>query len=568
VLVSADQVNAAGPWRVRLTLFDGVEEETAGEALRPDLIEAAEAAASGLVLHLGGRPGSVPETLVEPIDSIRRALQRHDLDGARVALAGLAPAQRDSADAALLEIELALSAGRARRASELLDALALRADLGDDALVLARARILRAEASRRLGRSEADALLDGTIADLESDREGEATAVLVKALLARGRREVAAGRLGQASQDFARAHHLASARGDRAQAAIASGNLALLQMLHGRGTEALEQLRAASEVYRDEGDMGRLSSAFISMASLQSGLLRWQDALASSDAAAGLIGLIEDSDQRQRHWRSRAMIMLGLGRMDEAEALLARAEAERERAEPDAGSEARQRLGEARLALARGRTQAARAAAEEAFGLLFQRFGMAIEPRLLANARDAALDMLVQATLDDAEGGETRATLPALALDALALAESVPALVARGRWKSAQGDAAGAEADLRLALARADGRTPHALALLAAEAAAELFLAQGRTEAAEALLLELLARDAALIERDYGAALLALRIRQAQGDETAWRLALMQARQLAGQRQVPLSLGLPPGAQFGLGALAVDEPAPGGVSSL
>jgi hypothetical protein len=61
------------------------------------------------------------------------------------------------------------------------------------------------------------------------------------------------------------------------------------------------------------------------------------------------------------------------------------------------------------------------------------------------------------------------------------------------------------------------------------------------------------ARAAALAERvagfaarDFGSALLQVRVQQSKGDEALWRNALARAQALAGERRIPLALASPP----------------------
>jgi len=560
------EATPAGPgqgWRVALRLYEGEHPRLLGEAQGTELIEAAEAATHAALAQLGGRVDSSHSADPAPLASARRALRRHDFDGARAALARLPAAHPDAAEVALLQIEIALAGGELRSAGQRIAALlgpmqppqavppagaeravdsaeVLAPLVLNDPLQRARAHLLRNRWARRIAQPEPDAALDELVQQLQ---RLDAPSVLAQALQARGAREVGAGRIESASRDYAQALRLFSAAGEPTEAASVSSNLALLLMLRGRNTEALQQLRDASIVFREHGDINRLFNAHSSISSLQIGMLRWQEALLSSDAAGALLGLIEDASSRQRHFRPRALVMLGLGRLDEAEALLARAAIEGTRGDANPDTLARQGLYEAQLALAKRDAGRAARAAQQVFEPLYARHGVAAEPQVRTDARDLALLLWVQASVLAAEqSGSAPPALSAQALHLLAHAESVLARVARGRWRLAQADFAAAEEDLRAALQGADEFNRLSRVLLCHEALADLLLAQGRQIEAEALIVGLQARDPGLLQRDYDAAVLALRVRRGGSDPTAFQRALEQAQRLAGQRTLPPSL--------------------------
>lgn len=526
-------------WEVHLQL-SGPEPREA-RARHADLIEATQRASDALLAELGHAVPEVDEPA--PLALARRALRRHDFHGARTALARVPPTLAESAEVRLLGIELELAAGYIERAAQGIEALGARLEPDQQPLELAQLELLRAQWRRAAGRPEPAEPVQALVERLE--QLDAPPVLLARALQARGGQALGSGRSEDAALDFARAYRLYLAAGDAARAASANSNLAMLALLRGRHVEAMQKLQASAAVFRDEGDVGRLFNALSSIDALQIGLLRWQDALKTNDDVAALLPLITDASARQTFYRRRALIVLGLGRMDEAEALLASAEREGERGEPNPNSQVRQGLYAAQVALARGDGEAAYQQALPVFEQVFARYGAAPEPVVRTDARDLALLLMVQGRHLPRVALDELPDLPADAHAVLARAESALALVARGRWRSLQGDAAGAEEDLREALQAAEVFNRISRLLTASEALVELLLQQGRTKEAEAVFLALLVRDPELPTRDFDAALLDLRLQLALANEASSQRAWSRVQQLAGQRPLPADLGAP-----------------------
>lgn len=528
----------ADTWRVQLSLLR--EPPLQVEAQHVDLIEASRLATDAL-LHALGHPG-VAGAPGEALAMARRALQRHDFEGVRQLLSRLSSGEDEDVEIALLRIELDLASGQLRSAGARIEALTGSIALEDAGFGAERLQLLRLQWQRLSGAALDGAAINAMVMQLEQ-RQAPA-ALLARALQARGSQALGSGRSAEAAPDFARAHRLFLDAGDAARAASASSNLAMLALLDGRHVEALAMLQAAADVFRAEGDIGRLFNALSSIDALQMGQLRWQEALAANDGAGALLPLIEDASARLSYYRRRALIVLGLGRLDEAETLLAQARAEADRGEANPESRARFGLYEAQLALARGDGAAAYASALPVFEHVYARYGAAAEPQVRTDARDLALQLMIQGLRLEArrQPQAPMPVLPASAEATLAAAFSPLALLARGRWRELQGDLDGAEADLRAALAGAQAFNRLTRLYSVTEGLVELLVAQGRGSEAETLFLGLLSRDPQLPERDYDSAALELRLQLALGDDDAIRRARERAQSLAGQRRLPADL--------------------------
>ncbi len=541
IRILATPVEGEGEWRVELAL--DAEPPLQAQARHPDLIEASRLATDALLRALGHASPESEDGAA--LTLARRALHRHDFQGARLALARLSTQEREAPAAELLAIELDLATGQLQSAGKHIAELSMRLDPQASDFSSERLQLLQAQWQRASGQAIDAAQLQTLVETLEQRKAPPA--LLARALQARGSQALGSGRSASAAPDFARAHRLFLDAGEATRAASVSSNLAMLALLEGRHVEALEMLQTAAHVFRAEGDIGRLFNVLSSIDALQIGQLRWQDALAANDRAGALLPLIEDASARLSFYRRRAMIVLGLGRLDEAQALLERADQEAGRGEANPDSRARFGLYAAQFALARGDGAGVYAAALPVFEHVYARFGAEPEPQVRTDARDLALQLMIQGLRLQALR-EPPVSLPALPEGAEATldkAHSPLALVARGRWRELQGDHVGAEADLRAALAGAQAFNRLTRIYTATEALAELLVAQGRSAEAETVFLGLLSRDPSLPERDFDSAVLELRLKLATGDEAGIARARVRVEALAGQRSLPVDLQAP-----------------------
>lgn len=490
----------------------------------PQILDAAAAAGDTLLLQLGVRKtaaASSDETALR----LRAALLGNDLDAIRARLAQLPPAQRSHAETRYLAAELDYRAGQLDESRRQLDALLAETRAGQDDGFRGRVLVARGSVAMRQ-RDDAAAERDfaAAIETLESAGAGRD---LGRALMGRGGIALRQQRLDRAQTDLSRARSLLAAAGDDLGVARAEVNIALLDRSDGRPLEALEQLQSAATRFGNYGAVNELSATLGSIVDLQCGLLRWNDAFASSDRALRLLPQLHDRQLRRGVLQRRADVLLGLGHLSAAADVLATLGREEERGATDY---ARGDLLRAELAAARGDRAAALALAHAVLG----RAGasgqrdVAVRALLLLQTADAAADFMPADSADTAPGGAgTQSDVDSLLLQALAL-------------QSLDQNAA-AEQLLRQALDRARERRDLRDQRHAAQAFSELLLRQRRGGDA----LDAVASLAEHKIRDYEIALLFARLHREQADIENWRSSLHKAAALAGERSLPAAVAAP-----------------------
>lgn len=482
----------------------------------PQVLQAATAVGDTLLANLGQIQTGGSESSGETALRLRAALLGNDLETIRGWLAALPPAQRSDRETRYLAAELDYRAGRLGESRAALDDLLRDAELAADTAF--RGRVLAARGSIAM-RQRDDAASErdfaAAIAAL-ADRGGRD---LGRALMGRGGIALRQQRLADAQADLSRARSLLDAAGDDLGVARAEVNLALLDRRQGRPLEALDQLQSAATRFGNYAAINELSATLGSIVDLQCGLLRWDDALASSDRAQRLLPRLIDRQLRTRVLHARAEVLLGLGRLAEAGATLEAVGREEAAGDADA---ARSELLAAELAFTRGE----RAAATRAHSVLM-RIDAPPDLRLRAAQILQALP----------------SPLPEFAMAAMenGPVEDVDAWLLRGLSHQSRHDYSKAENSLREGLQRATALRDLREQRQAALALAGLLSTHGRSSE----VLSLAAPLAEQASRDYDTALLFARLHREASDAENWRTALHRASALAGERRVPESLSLP-----------------------
>jgi len=494
-----------------------------------DAVRAARRAADELLIRLGRTPpqddgGDAALAAATLRQRISAAVLSNQLDVARALIERAPAALQASPEIALGRLRVAFHAGdyEGSRAQ----AQALLAALPTDAAPELRARVLNALGSAlfRLGRfDDAAQAFAGTERLL---RENGDPGVLADAYRGSGSVASDSGRFEQAADAYGRARTLYELANDPFGIATIDLDLAINAMQRGRPGSAVPLLEQVRERFVRFAAADALAATEVSLVEAQLAMLDHSGALATS---AAFVSPQSDAGNPRRRWQlmfARAAALAGVGRLGEAEMLLARL---RDGSEPGADAIARalaDRLG-AEIALARGEPE--RAAA------------------LAAAAQTAELERRNREQYAAAALTQVRALQQSGALPAAAAA------IARLRaWNAAAPDAATA---LGLALAEAqqagaEGRTDLALQRYA-EAMAQAgtraipeemvqvglpyvraLLAAGRRDEAVAVN----GRIAAWADRDLRAAWSEALVYAALGRRDAAAKALERARQLAGER--------------------------------
>lgn len=465
----------------------------------------------------------------DPLAALKEALHAGDFEQVRQGLATLPPWVAETPDARILDIELDLNRGRASRAWEKIEDQLTRAETVADPVLRARLLIVKSKASARLGepKTETLAVIESALASLESADPQAKPAVLAQALERRGALLMDFGSFDEAERDLGRAIDLMEREGDRRGALNVRSNLARVWMRMGRLQTALETLETIAESFRADSDRIGELAILNTITRIQMELLRWDDALASSDRAMTVLQHAPDAERRYRALQLRAQVLTGLGRMRLAASQL-----------DEAAASNSEREGQIIPALHQMEAGDAQGALRTA-GHALKRDRPGDPAGLLLDGSEGMLLIWMTAAQTLKNDG---AEVPALPAGAGTLLESpITALghIAHGRWLWMQGRTQEAEQALRVALQQSRASNHLFRTTLAAEPLVGLLLQQGDTAAAEAILQELQALDPPRFEGDYRFTVLRLRVAMQRGDAQQIERNLRKAKTLAGERPLP-----------------------------
>ena len=461
--------------------------------------------------------------------AIRESLWRGQHQRAADLLAALPPAMADTQEAKLLGVRLDLGLGRFDSATARLSALEAEplaaADMGWRVRLLS----MRSLVNGAMGKSGVDVLLPArkAVALLESNSAESTPELMGEALLARGYGHMKALDYAPALSDLLLARDLLTSVGRLHDAADAADVLARIHMRSGRYTQALELFEEVGEYSRKSDFTVHEIFARNAITKINIELLRWDDALSSSERSMRLLSEAPDSERRVRVLMLRARALTGVGRLREAQALLEDAEASRDQRYST--------ITRAAHALAAGDFARSMAAATQAMS--FKGYG--VNDMLLLESEDGALLLwLAAAQGAAAESGVMAEPTPEQRIR-LQSPMSTVGTIARGRWFWSQKEYGPAEVDLRKAFADAREKRHLAHMLAAAEPLVQSLLERGEVAEASDALQELWMHDPDLLERDYGASLLKLRVALASGETSSIQSAYRVCRALAGERALP-----------------------------
>ncbi len=541
LVVETDVHKSGNVWLVKLHANPSSGSPLEVHAEGQDLVAATAAATNALLIRLGRPAAQVIEAERSSLESVRQLLRAQDFLAARERLTELTVVDRDSPEARLLGIELDLATGRFAIAGKAVEHLLTDASLANDPVLharvlLARSQYLRTSGDIRWG--------DDAAAAVELLEAGAAPLELARSLNSRGSFRALNGKIDDAALDFAQARKLYLGAGDDVGATDASCHLARVSMMRGRSAEALEQLNASVAVYLKYGSTTGAFAALSTMVNIKLGMMRWTGALADSDRAGSMLDKVVDPSKRQLYMHMRAMTLLGNGRMSEAAVVLDEADAERTNVDTSVATSTNQGIYRTQLELMRGQYTTASKFAEVAFAAQLERSPKARGSDIIRlDARDLSLLLLVQSRILEARRNRIAPRpLSRVQNEILEQSPSVLAGIAYGLWLTESGHFTKAETVLHHALVGADKFNRLSRVLAAHDALIQLLLRQQRVDEAQALLTQLMVRDPQVLEQDFDAAVIALRVAQAGADERTWKNALTHALALAGERSIPEEL--------------------------
>lgn len=528
ILIQGAIREADGGWIVELAATTSKGPARRIESEPAEIIPAARHAANLLLAALGRQaPGEENgnEALSELVQRARAAGLALELDTAREILTGAPEVLRDTPE---LRHELAWVEMRAGQPAAV---MAITTDLLDDPDVKARprlhAQVLIAHGVARVHRAgdwpSGEPYFDTAVAVLD---EQPWAPELGTALTMRSAARNVLHRFDDAARDLGRARTLFEAGGDRLGMARVENYSGNLELERGRPSDALVHFRNAIEIDSGFGSVDVLRANLSAMQRAQMQLLRWSDALETSERLWELREQFRKPvDPHRRHslQMHRVEALVALGRHREAEAILSDV-AGMEAEVPSYGLRYEMEL-RARLAWQQGDWEQALRASGQALQLW------------LSEARPITRQPTSLALLHQRASIMTDTPVPAAeVLPAIPETEHAPDyLVAKAEWAAYQGDQRSAERYFRQAVLQAESRAVPIALVAVADAYARWLLARDRVTEA----LATAGRVARWADEDYDSALLQLAVLHASDRTEAWAMALSRVRRLAGERDIP-----------------------------
>jgi len=473
---------------------------------------------------------TIQSPLIAELDA---ALQRGEFDAVRAGLVALPLDVANSSDARLLEIELDLKRGHVERASQKIEIQLARPEANEPVL-RARLMIVKSKISSKLGIPEETrlALAQETIDILKKLGDGAPPAVFGRALERRALVQFDMGELNGAQRDLGLAIQLLEQAGDEKAANDVLSNLARLWMRMGRLHSALSALEKISKYYRTTSN--RISELYArnTMTRIQMELMRWDDALASSERSLQLLEEIPEVERRHRTLQLSAQALTATGRLRSAASQLEEATASTDR-----------RKGFVISAFHLLESGDYQGAMREASNALNYPSPVDRNDILLDGQEGAALIWLTAAQASYAHSGKFPRMNQKL-LETLKTPRTPLGRIARGRWLWSQGHTEDAERELRIAIKDSRRMSHFFRACLATEPLVDVLLLRNDVAGAESAIDALYRLDTVSMNRDFRFNMMRLRVAIAKHDTRAATEIRRVVIDLAGQRPLPQNLQL------------------------
>jgi DNA-binding winged helix-turn-helix (wHTH) protein/tetratricopeptide (TPR) repeat protein len=471
----------------------------------------------------------VAATTADPLAALWEALWKGQYEEVRTGLTALPERLANLPEARILEINLDIERGRFDRATEKLALEHTRAGNAADPVWQAKLFALQALLSGAAGKPGAEVLApaESAVKLLESAGKAASPSAMGEALSARGYGLMKTHQLDPAIRDLIRARDLLTKAGDKRGAANAADTMARVQMRLGRLKDALELMTEIAKYSQQTERPVQEIYARNAATKIQVELLRWNDALASSDRSMQLLQKVPGSERRTRVLQLRAMVLTGMGRLREAASLIEEAYASADnRYSAIVPATYQIASGEFEQALA---TAAATAA--------FDKYS--VNDQLNLESKEGAVLLWMIAAQRLAASGKAMPEPSPAQLEVLRQPESTIGHIARGRWLWSQGNSQLAETEFHRALAEARLMGQLSRMLQSSEPLIEMLLQRGETAEAEQVLAELRGYDPEHLSKDYHVNLLALRVALASNDSAAFTAAYENTQALARERKLP-----------------------------
>lgn len=536
LIVQGKAARSDGIWLIELAASNANGTQRRIETRGTDAIKAARAAADLLLVATGQPPPQDESTA--GTDATRERLQQaqaaslaNELELARNILLSIPDAPDSLPEVRFRLAELDFRAGHYDRAAEAIQTLLTDPAIAPDYVHRGRALILRGNLNfRRSDFTGAITDFDAAVAALDA---AAAPLDLCDALTRRGLTRVALNDSDGALSDYGRAYLLAEQSGDRLRVAHIETGFGQLQINRHRLELALPHLNAAIDQYEAFGVVERAVTLRSVLIDVYADLLRWADVLPLSERQWQSRDRIGDPGLSLVVFNRQARVLMGVGRYREAAEVTAEAHRRFHNLRP--GSVRYLYDMQAELASRSGHPEKTVAAVDVA---------LETWPRDPSFDRYAYLVLLRQRALI-AQGRATREQVEGwLPQDGDGL--SAVFLLAKAEWAAQQAaDVESVHSIFDRALARAEDVGLPVLVSLVAQSYVDWLLAHGQRDKAA----ELAGRVAVWANDDYESALVRVKVFHALGSRDAWRQSLERARELAGERVVPVRLAAAPAAR-------------------
>jgi DNA-binding winged helix-turn-helix (wHTH) protein len=526
LLVTPRVQRDAGNWQVQLDADDGAGQHYAVQAQAHEADAAARAAADRLLVAVGLQPAttmaeSSPDAIL--IKRIDAAVLADDPDAARTLIAQASAEEQQAPQLRVRLAKIDFRAGRLDAARERLVALL-------DEAPAKTAPVLRASVLNGLGAvairadqpQDAERSFAAAIGLLESRNE---PAELGQAYLGRAAAAAEQRHYDDAAADYARARIALRQANDTLALIRVAANEGFVDLDLGRPTQALPELTAATEGFKQWGALNEAILTSIGQIGCHLALLDGRSALQAADATAAFAQRIDNPSTIASLTFARARALAAVGRLRESRELLAPL-----RGDVDPATSAASAGVLAQLELDSGNLMAAEELALRAVANLdapsyVNLRASAWLTQVRAAARAGAARRARDASSAFAQWAEHTEATRAQLFARLAQAETTLRFDQSKTWRD--------DFEAAREMAARSG-VPYEVATVA-RSYADALLSTGDLPAAEVEV----GRVSRWSEQDFDCAVLEARLYAALGRDSARQTAVARARAVAGERTVP-----------------------------
>jgi DNA-binding winged helix-turn-helix (wHTH) protein/tetratricopeptide (TPR) repeat protein len=466
------------------------------------------------------------------IESLRSAFNAGKFEEVRRGLAALPLPLAGTPAAQMLKIELDFKRGHLDRANERLQAMLERRDTTADPTLHVQLLLIQIRIDRVSKKNAEDLmrLADTAVALLDANRDSFPLELKADVIEQRAIILIDQSRPQDALRDLMLMMDLYKQAGRTEVHASTKVSVARALMRTGRLENALSILQQARDQFRRDQDVVQLIQSLNTTSRIQMELLRWQDALASSNESLRLLQEIPFLRSHPRTLELQAQTLTGLGKCRLAGSQLEESSAlTKGTIDPSIDSFHRLECGDLVGAL-----RSAQAG--------FESGDVRDQHDILLGRREGSLLLWMTAAKKMTDAGKDTPRLSPEMLQQLRKPVTTLGAIASGRWHWSEGRHREAEVVLRNAFDDSKRMGYLFRMTLAAEPLIELLLERGKTDGARQILEELREFDPENVDRDYRSNLLRLRVAHATGDTGSADIARRNAISARGERPMPVEL--------------------------